>query len=296
LALTRKPLAVKLFFPLALAASCLFAYSCHKPSPSSDENKKRPYPAVEVQRKALAAKPYVTPIRLLDSTVIIQDLQYLASDVCEGRKPGSPGHTRALERIAARLRAAEVDSFSNSLFQHFAGSTQVTGQNIIGWLKGTTYPDKFIVVSAHYDHLGKAANGAIYYGADDNASGVACLLALAHYYVQHRPLYSVIFAAFDQEETGLEGAYYYVEELRKANKLKTIKLNLNMDMIARSDKNEIFVCGLKRNTGLKYVVDNAQSKTNVCVLMGHDEGSRAKIGRMPVIIHHSTSGMFHFYI
>ena len=137
-------------------------------------------------------------------------------------------------------------------------------------MKGTTYLQKYIVVSAHYDHLGKAPNGSIYYGADDNASGVACLLALATYFKSNPHPYSLIFAAFDKEESRFEGAYNIVEQQVKHGHLPEIAFNLNMDMIARSDKNEIFASGILHYPGFMYAINEVQLKTNVKLLMGHD--------------------------
>ena len=130
---------------------------------------------------------------------------------------------------------------------------------------------KFIVISAHYDHLGKR-NGKTYYGADDNASGTACLLSLAKYYKQNPHDYSIIFAALDREEEGLLGAYAFVARIIAEKGKENIVFNLNMDMIARSDKNEIFASGIAHHPSNRYLVDAVQNKVNVIVLMGHDTG------------------------
>lgn len=255
---------------LILLTSCI--YSCKK-SVQSVSEPPAPYLHLSEQRAKLAAKPRVVPIRLLDSVQIINDLEYLASDACEGRKPGTAGHTKAMERITARMRLSGLDSFNTSLTQTFLANGNTQGSNIIGWVKGTTYPEKYIVLSAHYDHLGKTPNGATYYGADDNASGVACLLALAKYFKQNPHPYSLIFAAFDKEETSFEGAYNFVASFQNLNKLAAIRFNLNMDMIARSDSGELFACGIRRYPSFKYAIEEVQGKTNVKLLMGHDGGA-----------------------
>lgn len=250
----------------------LSTHSCKKYVQSVPETP-APYPDLSEQRAKLANKPRVVPTRLLDSVQIIHDLEYLASDTCEGRKPGTAGHTRAMDRIMARMRLSGLDSFNASLTQTFLANENTQGKNIVGWVKGTTYPDKYIVLSAHYDHLGKTADGATYYGADDNASGVACLLALAKYFKQNPHPYSLIFAALDKEETFLEGAYNFVALLQKMSKLASVGFNLNMDMIARSDSGEIFACGIRRYPSFKYAVEEVQGKTNVKLLMGHEGGA-----------------------
>src|SRR5688572_1746870 len=133
------------------------------------------------QRAKPRAQSTIFPVRVLDSSAIIHDLEFLASDSCQGRKPGSTGHKLAEQRIINRMRESGLDSFGRSYTQVFMGKDndpKTAGKNIIGWIKGTAYPDKYIVISAHYDHLG-IADGKIYYGASDNASGTACLLAMA---------------------------------------------------------------------------------------------------------------------
>ena len=86
-------------------------------------------------------------------------------------------------------------------------------QNVIGYLPGTARPDSFLLVSAHYDHLGQLGRCTYFPGANDNASGVAMLLELAAYYAhpENRPAYSVAFIAFGAEEAGLIGSRYFVE-------------------------------------------------------------------------------------
>ena len=137
--------------------------------------------------------------------------------------------------------------------------------NALGVIKGSEYPDKFIVVSAHYDHLG-IRNGKIYNGADDDASGVAALFSIAENLKENPPKYSVIFAAFDAEEIGLQGAKYFVKTIEKENVL----VNLNMDMISRSSKNELYVVGGRYNEELKSIINKFNNPTKTKLLQGHD--------------------------
>jgi hypothetical protein len=254
-------------------ALLLVLFAC-APGPAI-QNTVQPYPPLNEQRAAASAKDYTSPVRLLDSAQIIDDLLFLASDACEGRAPGSAGHRIAAQRIMERMRATGLDSFGGSLVDLRYGPP-VNGtreiRNIAGWIKGTKYPSKFIVVSAHYDHLG-IRNGKTFYGADDNASGTACLLATAKYFKQHPHQYSLVFAAFDREESGLEGAEAFAKWFSAEKGTSNIVLNLNMDMIARSDKNEIFASGIALYPKLRYLVDAVQKKTNVHLLMGHDTGN-----------------------
>jgi len=117
-------------------------------------------------------------------------------------------------------------------------------QNVLGFIKGSQYPDSFIVFSAHYDHLGMMGKDVYFPGANDNASGCAMLLALAKYYAkQALPLegggggglkYSIAFMAFGGEEAGLLGSKYYVEN--PLFPLKKIKFLVNMDIMGTGDE------------------------------------------------------------
>ena len=236
---------------------------------------KQAYSSLNKQRNQLAEKAWANPVRILDSAGIINDLRFLSSDSCEGRKPGSVGHQRAMERIVQRFRSARLDSFSKLYLQEFASGRIIQlCNNVLGFIKGTKEPQKIIVLSAHYDHLGKTGSGEIYYGASDNASGVACLLYMADYFKKHPLPYSLLIAAFDCEESGIEGASYFIDNLPKEINLQDIKLNVNLDMIARETNNELFVSGLHHNPSLKYIIDKVQPMTNLKLLMGHDKGGR----------------------
>lgn len=84
--------------------------------------------------------------------------------------------------------------------------------NVIGYLPGKSVKDTFILITSHYDHLGKIGPHITFPGANDNASGVATMLGLAHYFSQpeNQPEYSMAFIAFSGEEAGLLGSIHYV--------------------------------------------------------------------------------------
>jgi len=107
-------------------------------------------------------------------------------------------------------------------------------QNIVGYFKGTQYPDSFIVFSAHYDHLGMMGKWAMFPGANDNASGVAMMLDMMKYYSKNKPKYSIAFMAFAAEEVGLFGSYYYTEH--PLFPLKNISMLINLDLMGTGDK------------------------------------------------------------
>ena len=110
--------------------------------------------------------------------------------------------------------------------------TLVETENVVGKLKGRS--GKAIVLTAHYDHIGNHDEDN-FPGADDNASGVAALLALAQKFSQEKDLeHDIIFIATSGEEAGLLGSKYYVN--REDFDANSIVCNLNMDMIGRVDK------------------------------------------------------------
>ena len=114
-------------------------------------------------------------------------------------------------------------------------------------------------------------NGKIYNGADDDASGVSALLSFAEYLSENLPNHTVIFASFDAEELGLQGAKHFVNTIDKEKLL----LNLNMDMISRSPKNELYVVGGRYETSLKTIIEAFNNPTDSVLLVGHD-GSDGK--------------------
>lgn len=133
-----------------------------------------------------------------------------------------------------------------------------TSQNVIGYLEGTTYKDSFVVVTAHYDHLGMMGSKAIFPGANDNASGIAMMLNLAKYYKENPQPYSVVFIAFSGEETGLIGSKYFVEH--PVFPLDNIKFLINIDLMGNGAEGVMTVNGMvytQEYLLLKSVNDNS---------------------------------------
>lgn len=116
-------------------------------------------------------------------------------------------------------------------------------QNLAAVVRGTARPDSFLVVSAHYDHLGMMGPKVYFPGANDNASGVALLLELAAYYArpENRPAYSVVFLLFGAEEAGLVGSGYFVAH--PLIPLKNIKFLVNLDLLGTGEQGATVVNG-----------------------------------------------------
>ena len=231
------------------------------------------YHEIQLQRKSEAKQPFVSESTLVDSAQLISDLKYLSSDELEGRYPATKGSYLAQTYIINRLRKNNVDSFSIAYKQRFAfsfkGKNYPEATNLTGIIHGTLYPDSFIVLSAHYDHLG-IKDSLIYNGADDNASGVCALLSFVDYFSKHKPAYSFVFCFFDGEEEKEQGSYYFVDHA--PFKISAVKININMDMISRNDKgNEIIVAGSSYHPELKNRIIPFRDSTNVSIIFGHDK-------------------------
>lgn len=106
-------------------------------------------------------------------------------------------------------------------------------QNVMASVPGKLYPDSFIVITAHYDHLGMFGE-AMFPGANDNASGIAMMLDLMNHIAKNPLDYSVLFIAFAGEEAGLLGSYYYTQNA--SIPLNKMALLLNLDLMATGDK------------------------------------------------------------
>ncbi len=105
-------------------------------------------------------------------------------------------------------------------------------KNVIGFIPGKK-KKKYIVLTGHYDHLGKMGQ-ATFPGANDNASGVAMLLSLARYYSTHPSKYSLVFIFFSGEEAGLEGSKYFVRH--PFFELSKVKFLLNIDILGSASE------------------------------------------------------------
>ena len=116
-------------------------------------------------------------------------------------------------------------------------------QNVYGLIKGDSLPDEYIVISAHYDHIGHLGKATMLQGANDNATGVAMLLSLAEYFSkpENTPSKSILFIAFAAEEIGLIGSEYYVNH--PVVDLEKTKFVLNLDLLGSGSEGIMVVNG-----------------------------------------------------
>jgi Zn-dependent M28 family amino/carboxypeptidase len=209
-----------------------------------------------------------------ENTTLLKDVEILSSDAYEGRKTGTKGAEMARQYIKERFESIGLKNYPamkgyEQSFTFGKSDKLLNGKNLVGYIKGKT--DGVIVISAHYDHIG-VIKGEVYNGADDNASGVAALLYFAEYYAKHKPNHTLIFAAFDAEEMGLQGAKAFVASPPVA--LSKIALNINMDMISHNDKGELYVCGTFKYPQLRPFITT--SVPDIKVLAGHDDPAMGK--------------------
>ncbi|WP_420480118.1 M20/M25/M40 family metallo-hydrolase [Brevundimonas sp. FT23028] len=206
---------------------------------------------------------------------LLEDVRILASDEMAGRDTGSAGGEMARNYIVGRFEALGVAAPMMGRLQPWEatgrtrqGPRTFNGVNVIGVLRGTRVPDKYIVVTAHYDHVG-TNDGQIFNGADDNASGVATMLALAAELKRQAPEHSVIFVALDGEERGLLGAKHFVEA--PPVPLASIAMNLNFDMTARAETDgKLWVTGTYQNPQFRPILEGIPADGAVALAFGKD--------------------------
>ncbi|KJD35344.1 peptidase M20 [Tamlana sedimentorum] len=201
---------------------------------------------------------------------LLKHVKTLSSDAFEGRRTGTAGAEKTKKYIINQFYSHGVKPLTNKYSQNFTfskGVKQYQATNILGYIKGTSKQKKYIVITAHFDHEGIKRN-EIYNGADDNASGIGALFSFAEYFKNNPPKHTVILAALDGEELGLKGSYYFTKN--PLIPLKNIIVNINLDMVSRSDKNELFVVGTDTHNSFKNIVNNYKNSEQFKLVIGHD--------------------------
>ena len=187
-----------------------------------------------------------------------QHIYTLSNDSMQGRKAGTEGIEKAAKYIESEFKRIGLKSFNSDSFrQEFrfinprsSNSELLTLSNIIGLLEGSEMKNEYVIISAHYDHLGKKDNGdgdLIFNGANDNASGVAAVLMLAEYFkkanINKR---SLLFVAFTAEEMGLVGSNYFGKTISP----DSIIAGINIEMIGKESPfgpNSAWLTGFERS-------------------------------------------------
>lgn len=182
-------------------------------------------------------------------------VEALCSDECAGRAPGTPGGLAA--------RRIVLDAFRDAGLTPQEQKIQV-GANVLATVPGTT--DRWVMVAAHYDHLGKEG-GDIFRGADDNAAAVAILIDVARTLAREKLRRGVIFAAFDAEEPPhfLQNTMGSQEWVRRPTvPLDRLDLMICMDLVGHAFgppgtpedvRQTLFALGAERSVGTSAHVD-----------------------------------------
>ena len=149
-------------------------------------------------------------------------LSFISDDLTKGRAAGTPGSLIVTSYLRSEFeRLGMIPFYSHTFTQSFklpeGEDGAKYGRNVIGVIPSLYYTDEYILITAHYDHLG-ILGGRIYNGADDNASGVASLLTIASLFSEMRirregPRKNIIFALFDAKEVDLAGSTYFTRHL-----------------------------------------------------------------------------------
>lgn len=169
-----------------------------------------------------------------EHATVLKHLEILSSDDFAGRKFASEQSRKTQNYLISTLKGLAIPAFNNQ-YRHpfnkkgFLKSLQ--GTNIIAYIPGTNHVEEYIILSAHYDHLGIKRN-KVFNGADDNASGIAALLHYGKLLSQQPLKHSVILLFTDGEEVDLLGAKAFIKQ--QGAILDQFKLNINLDMIAGS--------------------------------------------------------------
>jgi hypothetical protein len=226
--------------------------------------------------------PYARAEAELSVEIKVEELRAhvhrLASPEFLGRS--GPGAARTARHLAAAFKRLKLrPAFGDSYFQPIPWllaedekrkKDSFLGRNVAAVLPGSDaqLADEWIILSAHFDHLGKR-DGVLYPGADDNASGVAMLLEVAERFAlqKEKPKRTIVFVAFDQEETGLIGSRHFASH--PPRDLKKLKAFLTADMLGRSMANlmdeYVFALGSENSPQLRKLVEQTPTEKGLKV-------------------------------
>jgi len=247
-----------------------------------------PAPVPTVVTLAPSGAPAASPSCIHDGepydlTTLRERVTLLAAPELDGRFPGTPGDARTRAFMAERFGCLGlVPAGTDGGYQQpFTDDGDATA-NVIGYVPGTDPDGDIIVIGAHHDHLG---GGRL--GANDNASGVVALLAIAQA-VQQRETptrRTLVFATFGAEERGMRGSYHYVANAPERLPLARVVQVINLDMVgSHSSRGFVAAMGTFRGlaaTGVLARLDDRYPELNVGlggVARGSDHEPFCKLG------------------
>lgn len=180
-----------------------------------------------------------------------ETLSYLAHDMTEGRASGSKGKELAEHFLVEQFRAIGLKPWNWNYTQSFRYNDTTIVRNVVGFLPASTPSNEYIIIGAHYDHLGRLGH-TVYPGADDNASGVTALVSLARMFSALKadgrgPRKNLLFVAFDGKELNMAGSRYFVRHLSIPRSQITAMVNMDMlgtDLVPpRKNREYLFAVG-----------------------------------------------------
>ncbi|QVY65338.1 M28 family peptidase [Polaribacter sp. Q13] len=208
-------------------------------------------------------------VAVIDSITVKKHLYTLAADDMEGRKTRTAGIEKAAKYIENEFKRIGLTTYDTLkdyrqtfTFTDKSSKKEITTSNIIGVLEGKSKKNEIVIISAHYDHLGvKIKEGqldSIYNGANDDASGVTGVLALAEYFKEKaNNERTILFVAFTGEELGLIGSTYFGKGI-DATKFVA---GINLEMIGKVPSfgpNTAWLTGFERSDFGKIIQKNLE--------------------------------------
>jgi Zn-dependent M28 family amino/carboxypeptidase len=200
--------------------------------------------------------------------MVKKHLYTLASDEMQGRRAGTEGIEKAAQYIESEFKRiglktyGDLDTYRQTFtFKPRRSNDSITSSNIIGVLEGKGKKDEMVVISAHYDHLGMKKEGEgdlIFNGANDDASGVTGVLALAEYYAKKgNNERTIVFIAFTAEEMGLIGSTYFGKGIDASKFIAGINLEMMGKQPATGPKTA-WLTGFERSDFGKIIQKNLE--------------------------------------
>ncbi|OSY88608.1 peptidase M28 [Tenacibaculum holothuriorum] len=216
--------------------------------------------AQKAKEKVVVKQVQQKKVTSIDSATVRKHLYTLASDEMQGRKPGTEGMEKATQYIENEYKRIGLKPFKGleGYRQNFTHKG-IEMSNIIGVLEGKSKKDEYVIVSAHHDHLGMKKDGEgdrIFNGANDDASGVVGVLALAEYFANKgENERSIVFVCFTAEEMGLVGSKYFGKDIDPTK----FVAGINLEMIGKTPSfgpNTAWLTGFERSSFGKIVQQN----------------------------------------
>jgi YVTN family beta-propeller protein len=223
---------------------------------------------------AVAAGSTSRPIPFSDH-LVRSAIEFLASDRLAGRDNDTPGSELAQAWLIRRLRRAgkglDTSGLKDEAYRQRFVADGLVGANLLAVVPGRELPDEYVLVGAHYDHLGTRSDasghcrsrgtpgGDVCNGATDNASGTAIVLAIGRALRKHPPRRSVILALWDEEEDGLLGSLYYVNHplVPLAKTIACVNFDIQGSDLLPSLAGTSFAVGPETGTTLTDIVRSA---------------------------------------